>query len=266
MISSLVKKANRVLAVAGIIFWTGIFHRITIHHPLVNLIHYSINLILMTTQKKNLGTLVQMFALSFVFMFAAFAVAGVVHADTLTRSLDDGMSGADVSSLQTFLAKDTTLYPQGLVTGYFGNLTAAAVSRFQTRNGIEAVGRVGPITRAALNAQMGGVVSNPGNAGSAPIIYSVTVSPSTNSASVAFNTNEAARGVVYYSANPLTTYERINAVDVSGATAATDVNYHTAQNVVVQGLSSNTTYFYLIYTTDQDGNVSVTWPSTFRTN
>jgi len=35
--------------------------------------------------------------------------------------------------------------------------------------------------------------------------------------------------------------------------------------VSLQNLQPNTTYFYLIYTTDQKGNVSVTWPSTFQT-
>jgi len=31
-------------------------------------------------------------------------------------------------------------------------------------------------------------------------------------------------------------------------------------------LQSDTVYYYLIYTTDQSGNVSVTWPASFHTN
>lgn len=202
------------------------------------------------------------------FALALFAVAGIANADVLNRSLDVGMSGADVSALQTFLAKDATLYPQGLVTGYYGFLTKSAVSNFQNRNGIDPVGRVGPITRGVLNAQMaGGSVGGSGGTtgGVAPTIFGVTTSTSANAATVNWNTNEGARGVVYYSASPLAIYERVNSADVSGNTAMTDVSYRTTQSVVVQGLAPNTTYHYLIYTTDQDGNVSVTWPSTFRT-
>lgn len=186
----------------------------------------------------------------------------VARADTLNRQLEVGMRGDDVSALQAFLAKDSTLYPQGLVTGYFGFLTKAAVSNFQERNGIAAVGRVGPATLPVLNFQMaGGVSSN----NVAPIISSTAINMGSNSAVVNWNTNELAKGVVYYSNSPLTTYERTNSVDVSGSAAMTDNNFRTAQSVSLGNLSSNTTYYYLVYTTDQDGNVSVTWPSTFRT-
>jgi len=67
---------------------------------------------------------------------------------TLTRPLDLGVTGADVTSLQQFLAA------QGLLTvaptGYFGPLTAQVVLAFQKANDIEAVGIVGPLTRAKL--------------------------------------------------------------------------------------------------------------------
>lgn len=39
----------------------------------------------------------------------------------------------EVKKLQTFLAQDAAVYPQGLVTGYFGPLTTAAVKRFQQK-------------------------------------------------------------------------------------------------------------------------------------
>ncbi len=186
----------------------------------------------------------------------------VANADTLTRQLQLGMSGADVSSLQTFLAQDTTIYPQGLVTGYFGILTQTAVSNFQTRNGIASVGRVGPVTLAAINQQMaGGVVTN----AQAPTITNVSVSAGNTSATINWNTDRYAQGVVYYSTTPLVTYEHTNSVDVSGLTAMTDTSLRTTQNVSLQNLQANTTYYYLVYTTDQGGNVSVTWPATFQT-
>lgn len=194
-----------------------------------------------------------------------FAVsAQVASAQVLTRQLEVGMSGADVTALQTFLAKDPSLYPQGLVTGYFGFLTKAAVSNFQSRNGIAAVGRVGPQTLPVLNAQM--ATGATGGVTTAPIISSVSVNSTRNNATVNWATNEAARGVVYYSSSPLITYERENSVDVSGTSAQTDSAARSTQSVALAGLQPNTTYYYLIYTTDQDGNVSVTWPNSFRTN
>lgn len=197
-----------------------------------------------------------------VFMAAMVLSPFVVSADTLNRQLEIGMSGSDVSALQTFLAKDSTLYPEGLVTGYFGTLTQSAVARFQARNGIAAVGRVGPISLPVFNRQMEGGVSG---VDATPVISQVNIVTNANTASVNWGTNEAARGVVYYSTSPLTTYERVNAVDVSGATAMTDTNLHMSQSVQLPNLQSNTTYYFLVYVTDQSGNVSVTWPSSFRT-
>jgi peptidoglycan hydrolase-like protein with peptidoglycan-binding domain len=193
----------------------------------------------------------------------------VSRADTLYRQLSTGMSGADVSALQTFLAQDRTIYPQGLITGYYGYLTQAAVSNFQSRNGIATAGRVGPATLPVLNLQMAngmGGSSNVNSTGAAPSIMNVSINSSRNDASINWITNEYAKGMVYYSANPLITYERENSVDVSGNTAQSDMNYRTSQNVSIQGLQSGTTYYYLIYTTDEQGNVSVTWPSSFQTS
>lgn len=201
--------------------------------------------------------------ISFSVLTAMLVVAPLVaSADTLLRQLQVGNSGSDVSALQTFLAADATLYPQGLVTGYYGFLTKSAVSNFQSRNGIAPVGRVGPATLPVINLQMaGGVVNN----SAAPYISSVRVDSSRNSVNVVWLTNELAKGVVYYSTSPLTTYENANSVTVSGATAATDSNFRTSQTVSIPNLQTNTVYYYLIYSTDQAGNVSVTWPATFQT-
>lgn len=68
-----------------------------------------------------------------------------------TLQLKFGSTGSEVTALQTALKGDATVYPEGLVTGYFGSLTEKAVKAFQTKYGIEAVGQVGPITRAKLN-------------------------------------------------------------------------------------------------------------------
>lgn len=186
-------------------------------------------------------------------------------ADAINRQLELGNSGSDVSTLQTFLAKDVTIYPQGLVTGYFGSLTKSAVSNFQVRNSIPSVGRVGPVTLVAINAQITGGM-NSGADVSAPWISGVSVGVNTNSAIVNWNTSEGARGVVYYSNTPLTMYEHPNSVDVSGYTALTDSILRNSQSVTVSGLQPNTVYYYLVYSTDQAGNVSITLPASFRTN
>lgn len=71
----------------------------------------------------------------------------------LTRILQRGSSGNDVRQLQGFLKNFPDIYPEGLVTGNFGSLTEKAVIKFQQKNGIDAVGFIGPRTRAELNKQ-----------------------------------------------------------------------------------------------------------------
>ena len=199
--------------------------------------------------------------------FALVAIPGVTHADSLYRQLQLGMSGADVSSLQTFLAQDNTIYPQGLVTGYFGSLTKSAVSNFQARNGISSIGRVGPATLPVINAQMLSGANTSANTGSpSATVSNINISVNQNSATVNWTTDELAKGVVYYSTSPMALYERPNSADVSGSSVMSDMNFKNAQSVSVQNLQPNTVYYYLIYTTDQSGNVSLTWPARFQTS
>lgn len=70
---------------------------------------------------------------------------------TLTRQLREGMRGEDVKLLQEMLATDPEIYPEGLVTGYFGPMTKRAVHRFQSKAGIDQVGQVGPQTLERIN-------------------------------------------------------------------------------------------------------------------
>lgn len=67
-----------------------------------------------------------------------------------------GDSGDDVKRLQEFLKTDPSLYPKGLVSGYYGSLTQSAVQRFQEKYGIASpgvpgYGNMGPKTREKLN-------------------------------------------------------------------------------------------------------------------
>lgn len=88
------------------------------------------------------------------------AVATTLPANTkpFTKPLYRGFSNPEVARLQAVLAANGILYPQGLVTGYYGILTETAVRRFQSKYGIPSVGVVGPITRAKLNFLVGGNV------------------------------------------------------------------------------------------------------------
>lgn len=71
-----------------------------------------------------------------------------------------GMNNSVVRQLQTDLSRDTSIYPEKLVTGYFGQLTLRAVKRFQAKYGIRQTGFVGPITRGKLNELYGTTVSS----------------------------------------------------------------------------------------------------------
>ncbi len=64
------------------------------------------------------------------------------------RTLKKESTGPDVTALQQRL-KDLGFDPKG-VDGRFGSGTEAAVIAFQKANGLDADGKVGPNTRAAL--------------------------------------------------------------------------------------------------------------------
>jgi peptidoglycan hydrolase-like protein with peptidoglycan-binding domain len=89
---------------------------------------------------------------------AASSSPSAIACPSLFRTLAVGSTGSDVENLQAFLAQSPSIYPQGIVTGYFGTLTEAAVERWQTAHGIVASGTptttgygiVGPRTRIAI--------------------------------------------------------------------------------------------------------------------
>ncbi|MFZ2484625.1 MAG: fibronectin type III domain-containing protein [Minisyncoccia bacterium] len=201
-------------------------------------------------------------------------IAYTANAAMLYRQLDFGARGSDVSDLQTFLSTNASIYPSGLVTGYFGPLTQAGVERFQVSNGIVSsgtpastgYGRVGPRTMAVINAQMGGGVS--GFDRNAPAISSLSVSTSTTSATLNWNTSENSSAIVYFSTSPLSISEATTpgmGVTVSGSTLLVHSDLRTSHSGVLTGLQANTTYHYVVYVRDGSGNETITWPSTFKT-
>lgn len=64
------------------------------------------------------------------------------------RDIRRGDYGDDIKDLQKFLAKHPSIYPEGIVNGFYGPLTMQAVKRWQKENGIEGTGFFGPMSRA----------------------------------------------------------------------------------------------------------------------
>lgn len=74
-------------------------------------------------------------------------------APAFTQNLSTGSTGDEVTRLQQVLINQGFLVIDA-PTGYFGPQTAAALVLFQSANGIDPLGIVGPATRAALNANV----------------------------------------------------------------------------------------------------------------
>lgn len=188
----------------------------------------------------------------------------------ITSSVSFGNQNENVTNLQTFLADNPVIYPEGKITGYFGPLTQAAVIRFQTQYGIDPVGRVGPLTRAKINLLILGGGWKGSSDISGPQISTVTQSIASNSATFTWITNENATAKIFYYTDWVLMNEGdINSVgfgSTNGWTATNDGGARTFQQVTITGLQSNTLYHYVIVSTDQSGNVSVWNPNTtFRT-
>ncbi len=214
----------------------------------------------------------------FITLGAIIAVSMIsqVHAySTIDSQLDFGETNRDVTSLQTFFADNAQMYPSGLVTGYFGSLTKAAVLRFQMTYGIDQAGRVGPVTRDKINALIlsgGWTGTTPSDSvATSPRFYNVYRSQTANSLVVSFNTDEVTTARVVYHTNPLMFNEGdINSVGfgpIGGFTAFRDSVLSKSHSITVPNLQPNTIYYYTVIATDVSGDVSVWGPNNaMRTN
>ncbi|MBI5644622.1 peptidoglycan-binding protein [Candidatus Kaiserbacteria bacterium] len=99
----------------------------------------------------------------------------------------DASTEGDVSRLQQFLAKDSAIYPEGLVTGFYGPATVRAVQRWQSGKGIvtsgtpetTGYGAVGPRTLALIacgGQPAAGFTASP-TSGEAPLRVTFTYVP-----------------------------------------------------------------------------------------
>src|SRR3989344_4747053 len=113
--------------------------------------------------QKNTSRLGLLSGVTAMVMVAVMFLGIQSAAAMITSQLDIGDRGSQVTELQTYLATNASIYPQGLITGYFGQLTKAAVERFQTTQGIVSngtpattgYGRVGPQTMSRINSLLG---------------------------------------------------------------------------------------------------------------
>lgn len=227
-------------------------------------------------QNTNFRTIALSTGTIAVVLFASVFGISYAHA-AITSTLDLGSQGSQVTELQTYYSGDPSIYPSGLITGYFGSLTAKATQNFQIEQNIiksgtpstTGFGRVGPQTMARINTLMGtGGAVGSSNIDAAPIFSNVSVSHSSNSATFTWNTNEASQGQVYYDTNTLTSNEATGPRQqpyVSGA-YATDNAGQFNHSITITNLQSNTTYYFLLRSVDSLGNLSMTWPSSFQTN
>lgn len=72
--------------------------------------------------------------------------------NAISRNLYYGLQATEVKCLQNFLkSQGQEIYPEGLITGYFGNLTKNAVIRFQQKYGINPSGNIDSSTVGKMN-------------------------------------------------------------------------------------------------------------------
>ena len=92
----------------------------------------------------------KLFAVAGVLAMLAPAAAFAETPVTLEQLLKQGNQGDQVKILQIVLSADSLIYPEGLITGYYGVMTAKSVRKFQKKNGLAQVGNVGPKTLKLL--------------------------------------------------------------------------------------------------------------------
>jgi len=124
----------------------------------------------------------------------------------ISRNLKVGMSGVDVTRLQQFLALDVSVYPERMVTGYYGALTEAAVKRFQCKNKLvcdgtaetTGYGVTGPRTAALLALQCpGGGGGGTGAGGFIRVTPTSGTSPLNVAIEATVNTTKSCTGGTY---------------------------------------------------------------------
>lgn len=148
----------------------------------------------------------------------------------LTGSLSQGTRSDDVKTLQTLLAKDSHIYPEGYVTGYYGALTSVAVGRFTSKHG-----------KPSLSVENVGV----------PRISEIAATSTPTSMTVAWKTDVPTSAKIWWgSPGPL---------DAERMTPITTANFSENHQAVFSGMIyASTRYAFIISASDKNGNTSTT--------
>jgi len=204
--------------------------------------------------------------LSSAALFTFLFVSSVIAPKALAVGQSSmGSNGSNVSALQQFLATNSMIYPAGIVSGYYGPLTQAAVVQFQAAYGIPQVGQVGPVTQAKINDI---ISSGFGLDITAPTMINASVQTTRTTATISWQTSTLARGQVYYDTAPIRSDETTGPFQVafvSGVSATNNTDVRNTQTVTIQGLQPNTLYYYLTRAIDNSGNISISPQNTFVT-
>ena len=206
---------------------------------------------------------------SLYFVAGAFLLSLAYGADkahaTIDTDLGVGSRGNEVTELQQFLSGSPSIYPERLVTGYFGTLTRDAVEQFQIHYEIPSVGRVGPLTRARINSLM---TTGLDLDVTVPVISANSPDSDNNGSSISVTTNEPATVQVFYDTKPLVINEitSMRNIPLISGLFTTPSTMGTSHEIEINNLTADTDYHYVIRAIDRSGNISLTLPSTLQTD
>ena len=223
----------------------------------------------------------------------------VEEAIEFSKTMVKGTRGGEVENLQKFLSKHPDVYPEGLVTGYFGSLTEAAVKRFQEKYAneilkplgfIEGTGVVGNRTLEKLNEvaratpAVPAIPATPAVPGVSPAIPAVPATPALPATPAAATTtpvidttlptisNISANNITSSGAAIIwTTNEAADSQVEYGITMSygnltgLDASLVISHLVSLSNLQANTTYHYRVKSKDAAGNLAVSYDYAFTT-
>ena len=112
-----------------------------------------LSLLLVGSEKKMKKSNKNLIIVGFIFSFILFLFTQKAFA-TIDIELGIGSRGNEVMKLQQFLATNPIVYPEGIISNYFGSLTEDAVVRFQKFYSLPLTGRVDLKTQTKINSIM----------------------------------------------------------------------------------------------------------------
>jgi peptidoglycan hydrolase-like protein with peptidoglycan-binding domain len=104
-----------------------------------------------TTDTERASLLAQIESLTELIAELQEILSGSKGDAAFTHTVAEGSQNDSVRLLQEVLASDPAIYPEALVTGYFGPMTGAALMRFQQTWGLQVTGTFTTETRFVLN-------------------------------------------------------------------------------------------------------------------